>query len=160
MEDLKLDFSGAEADLTCMDKFFEDWLKPTQARLKSMVLKSARGVPVFPTNLHFTKLRTIKLGNFLFSRLKPSAVETFLVSDPIAPTLQQLTLSGCSICDGNQTYSSNGTWADILQRFQETLRSLEAFHIGTPLSYVRAEWIGYERLSPGKAGFRYTLGEY
>lgn len=120
-------------------KFAETWLKPMQGSLKTLILGNTSGeiIPAFPMQhaaLVFRNLKRLELGRFQFARHHTPDIEAFIVSDPVASTLEHLVLGACCIHDVAESTGELG-WAITFKKFETGLKKLKNFEISAPLTY-------------------------
>lgn len=131
LDHLSLQVSAYSEDIGA--HYLGAWLKPCQDRLTSLTICSRNFAVYFPEQLQFRNLRKLELIFFVFSWTKPSQAESFILSESVAATLEQLTLGSCTL--SMKKRAGQRTWAHVFSRFQNTLTKLKLFTLQSPLSY-------------------------
>lgn len=113
----------------------DDWLKPVQATLETLVLKTPTYITsmiVKQTSLKFSKLRKLELHQLRLSKGRGAGLLPLIVSEPIASTLEELVLYKCAIMLEEQ----GRTWVDVFLALRG-LKRLRVLTLKPPLLYER-----------------------
>lgn len=156
---LSVEFSGWTPQPKAAEtSLLEDFLRPTQDNLETLVLRSPSWISEFPVNLTFSKLKKLELQRFILSGQKHAIAETFIMSESVAASLKEMRLSHSAICSEKKTSSgaqasSSSTWAGVLLAFQKRLKGLKRFGVEEGLGYMEVDVdddSGYRSIIPQK----------
>lgn len=129
--------------------FLEDFLKPTETKLETLVLRSLSWASELPTNLAFNNLKKLELHKFILSGPNHAITETFIMTESVASSLKEIHLSHIAICSRKPTGSN--TCAGILLALREKLKVLKRFEVENGFEYMEVDGdSGYRSFIPQK----------